>query len=188
MRPGNPSGRALVARDMKRTSRLKLAATAASLLRATTRPGAPGVSERVAAVPRLVRETMAGTYKGVSRGRIALVAAAAAYVVSPVDVLPELVLPVVGLADDALVISWAVRAFLEETDRFLAWELDRGARRTPTVIHGDLLGDEPRGGEPDPGTDHTAAASEGPVRAGGRAVRAAATDYVLESLRKRLER
>lgn len=142
---------------MRRASRLKLAASAATLLRATTRPGSPTLSERVHAVPRLVRASMSGRYQGVSRGRLALVAVAVAYVVSPVDVLPELVLPVVGLADDALVISWAVRAFLEETDRFLRWELGEGT------------------------------AARGPVRAGSRAVRFAATDYLLESLRKRIE-
>ncbi|EWT06161.1 hypothetical protein N864_23710 [Intrasporangium chromatireducens Q5-1] len=173
---------------MKRTSRLKLAATVASLVRATTRPGAPTVSERVNAVPRLVRTTLRGTYRGVSRGRLALVVAAVAYVASPVDLLPELVLPVLGLADDALVISWAVRAFLEETDRFLAWELGQGVRPRPTVVPGDVLGGASGEGEPDPGQDRTGAAANGPVRSGGRAVRSAATDYVFESLRKRLER
>lgn len=162
---------------MKRTSRLKLAATAASLLRATTRPGAPSLAERVHAVPRLVRATAGGSYTGVTRGRLALVAAAVAYVVSPVDLLPELVLPFVGLADDALVISWAVRAFLEETDRFLDWELGQG-----------LPPEQGEAGQPDPSRDRTGAAHDGPVRGGGRAVRAAATHYVLESLRQRLER
>ncbi|MGN6753338.1 MAG: YkvA family protein [Intrasporangium sp.] len=173
---------------MKRTSPLKLAATAASLLRATTRPGAPTLSERVNAVPRLVRATMGGTYQGVTRGRLALVGAAVAYVASPVDLLPELVLPVVGLADDALVISWAVRVFLDETDRFLAWELGQGVRARPTVIRRDVLHGRGRTADPDPSADRTGAAADGPVRTGGRAVRAAATDYVLESLRKRLER
>lgn len=169
---------------MKHVSPLKLAATAASLLRATARPGGPTISERVGAVPRLVRASLTGTYKGVTRARLALVAAAVAYVVSPVDLLPELVLPVVGLADDALVISWAVRAFLEETDRFLAWESGQGLRPRPTVIRGDVLRDRGRG-EQEP--DRSGAAGPGPVRAGGRAVRGAATDYLLESLRKRLE-
>lgn len=136
---------------MKRTSRLKLVTTAASLLRATTRPGAPGVTERVQAVPRLVRATLDGSYAGTTKRRLALVVAAVAYVISPVDLLPEALLPVVGIADDALVISWAIRAFLEETDRFLAWELGQGVRET-TVLRG------------------------------------AATDYVLESVRRRLER
>lgn len=156
---------------MKRTSRLKLAATVASLVRATTRPGAPTVSERVNAVPRLVRTTLRGTYRGVSRGRLALVVAAVAYVASPVDLLPELVLPVLGLADDALVISWAVRAFLEETDRFLAWELGQGVRPRPTVVPETCWAEPAARGSPIP-----ARTGPGPRRTGPCAPVAAPCD------------
>ena len=56
-------------------------------------------------------------------------AGAAAYVVSPVDLLPEAVLSVVGLADDAVVLAWFATALVQDTDDFLAWE----ARRKSTV-------------------------------------------------------
>jgi uncharacterized membrane protein YkvA (DUF1232 family) len=166
-----------VVADMKRTSTIKLATTAAALLRATTRPGVPGLTERLHAVPRLVRATLDGSYHGTSRSRLGLVAAAVAYVVSPVDLMPEIVLPVVGVADDALVISWAVRTFVEETDRYLAWEMGQGIRPRRTVVRG------------------TASSSTTPIAvrgAGGRpdrvtALRAAATDQVLEAVRRRLE-
>lgn len=162
---------------MKRTSRIKLATTAATLLRATTRPGVPGLTERLHAVPRLTRATLDGTYHGTSRSRLALVAAAVAYVVSPVDLLPEVALPVVGLADDALVISWVVRTFVEETDRYLAWEMGQGTRPRRGVVRAtassastDLVRSSP-GVRPDRVT----------------ALRAAATDHVLEAVRRRLE-
>ena len=119
---------------MKRTSRLKLAATVASLVRATTRPGAPTVSERVNAVPRLVRTTLRGTSRGASRGRLALVVAAVAYVASPVDLLPEALVGVVGLADDAVVLAWLARTLAHDTDRFLEWE-----QRRATTIKGERL-------------------------------------------------
>ncbi|MDN5795253.1 MAG: DUF1232 domain-containing protein [Intrasporangium sp.] len=172
---------------MKRTSRLRLAASAASLLRVTTRSGGPTLVERANAVPRLVRATATGRYLGVPAARLALVVAAVAYVLSPVDLLPELVLPVVGLADDALVVSWAVRTFLEETDRFLAWELGQGLRQGPSVVPGQVLAGWTRARGPDPTRDRTGAASGGRIRSGGRAVRGAASDYVAESLRRRLE-
>ncbi len=95
---------------MKTASRIKLAATVASVVRASMRPGGPTVVERVHAVPRLVRATLDGTYAGTSVGRLGLVAAAVAYVASPIDLLPEAVLPVLGAADDAVVIGWAVKA------------------------------------------------------------------------------
>jgi uncharacterized membrane protein YkvA (DUF1232 family) len=162
---------------MKRTSTIKLATTAAALLRATTRPGAPGLTERLQAVPRLMRATMEGRYHGTSRSRLALVAAAVAYVVSPVDLLPELALPVVGVADDALVISWVVRTFVEETDRYLAWEMGQGIRprrktvRSTTASSATTVAVRGMGARPDRVT----------------ALRAAATDHVLETVRRRLE-
>ncbi len=79
-------------------------------------------------MPRLLRATRDGSYAGTTVRRLALVAGAVAYVASPIDLLPEAFLPVLGAADDAVVISWAVKAFLEETDRFLAWELGQGVR------------------------------------------------------------
>ena len=41
-----------------------------------------------------------------------LVAGAVAYVASPIDLLPEAILPVVGAADDAVVIAWADQGVL----------------------------------------------------------------------------
>ena len=200
---------------MKTASRIKLAASVASVVRASLRPGGPSVAERVHVVPRLVRATLDGTYAGTSMGRIGLVAAAVAYVASPIDLLPEAFLPVLGAADDAFVIGWAVKAFVEETDRFVAWELAEGPRASQTV-RGEATWTTPAAGPsgtasgtaagtasgsaagtsaPRPDRDTTGAAAPG---AGSRTpegkvvlpegVRQAATDYVLETVRKRLER
>jgi uncharacterized membrane protein YkvA (DUF1232 family) len=70
----------------------------------------------------MVRATLSGDYLGVSKGRLALMVAAAGYLVAPIDVLPELFLPVLGLADDALVLSWLATRLVEETEAFLEWE------------------------------------------------------------------
>jgi uncharacterized membrane protein YkvA (DUF1232 family) len=93
------------------------------------RPGAPGIGERLRAVPRMVRAAASGSYPDLSRGRIGLVVLALAYLVSPVDLVPEAFLALLGLADDAIVAVWIGGAFLSETDRFLAWE-----QRQPTVV------------------------------------------------------
>jgi uncharacterized membrane protein YkvA (DUF1232 family) len=86
------------------------------------RPGAPGLRERVAAVPRLIAATMRGQYDGMSRGRLAAYALALAYVALPIDIVPELVLAVLGLAEDALISVWLLGSFLDETERFLIGE------------------------------------------------------------------
>lgn len=187
---------------MKSASRLKLAATALTVARAVTRPGAPTLLTRVQCVPRLTLATLNGSYTGTTPARLGLLAAAAAYVASPVDLVPEAVLPLIGLTDDVLVLRWAVGALVEETDRFLGWEAARQAwvpvapsatrpaseagvpgastasRRMPRLTR-SASADEPFSSTP--------LASED--RPGSRAVvRDAAAGYVLERVRRRLER
>lgn len=162
-------------------NRFRLLATAATVLRTTTRRGAPGLGERVEAVPRLVRATLDGTYAGTTVKRLALVVAAVAYVASPLDLLPEAVLPILGAADDAVVASWAIKAFLEETDRFLAWELGQGRTPRQPVVQGTVV-DAPSTRQ------RTEANGTGVVERPGSGLRDAATAYALESLRRRLER
>ncbi|MEO7131026.1 MAG: hypothetical protein ABIZ07_06590, partial [Dermatophilaceae bacterium] len=126
---------------------------------------------------------------------------------------PEAFLPVLGAADDAVVISWALRVFIEETDRFLAWELGQGLRRgtvpvrwagasteatvlVPTTTAdtvapaGVPAGGVPAAGVPAAGVGQGRAASSVRATAGNAkgVVRDAATTYVFESVRKRFER
>ena len=74
--------------------------TLAAAVKDLAQPGSPGVSERLAALPRMVAAVRSGRYRGVGMGRLGLIAAGVAYVVSPVDVVPEGLLLVAGLADD----------------------------------------------------------------------------------------
>ena len=192
-------------------NRLKLIATVASVVRATTRPGAPSLASRIQAVPRLVRATLSGRYVGTTRGRLGLLAGAVAYIVSPVDLVPEAVLPVLGTVDDAFVISWAIKTLVEETDRFLAWEagegLDGPSRGSARTIRGGVVGrgvdgsadrsvdgsadgagDGPRGRSVSASKARPDAPASGAGPRAGAQARQAATNYVLETVRKRLER
>ncbi|HEY0639773.1 MAG TPA: YkvA family protein [Pseudonocardiaceae bacterium] len=91
-------------------------------VRAGHRPGSPGIGERFGALPRLVGGAVRGRYPGLGKGRLALFAVAIAYIVSPVDVMPEIVLTFLGLGDDAVVALWLAGSFLDETERFITWE------------------------------------------------------------------
>lgn len=91
-------------------------------VRAASRPGSPGLWQRLRAVPRMVRAVRSGAYTGLSSGRLAMMLAGVAYVISPIDLMPEGLLFIVGLADDALVLSWLAVALVNETEDFLAWE------------------------------------------------------------------
>lgn len=112
---------------------LKRSAAFAALARALTSGarGGPSLGKRLAALPRMIRATARGDYDG--GVRLAMMAAAVAYVASPVDLVPELFTLVFGLADDALMITWLAGAVLAETERFLEWE-----RRT-TVVPGHVV-------------------------------------------------
>lgn len=105
-------------------NRVSMVRNFGNAIRIATRPGSPSLSERVTALPRMVRATMSGDYHGTSALRLAALAGAAAYVVSPVDLLPEGLLGVFGLADDAMVLSWLAANLVTETEDFLAWEKD----------------------------------------------------------------
>jgi uncharacterized membrane protein YkvA (DUF1232 family) len=104
---------------------LRRAAAFSALAKALTSGarGGPSIGRRLAAVPRMIRATMRREYDG--GVRLAMMAAATAYVASPIDLVPEAFLLVLGLADDALMITWLAGSLLAETDRFLEWERGR---------------------------------------------------------------
>lgn len=88
-----------------------------------SRKGGPSIGKRIAAVPRMIRAIMKGEYDGGKS--LLLMAAALAYIVSPIDLVPEGMLLLIGLADDAVVITWLAGSVLSETQRFIEWEKDR---------------------------------------------------------------
>ena len=62
------------------------------------KPGTPGLGKRLSAIPRMIKATVKGEYDGGTR--LALLAASAVYIVSPIDAVPELFLLVLGVVDD----------------------------------------------------------------------------------------
>jgi hypothetical protein len=96
------------------------AAAFRALWRAMSAGKGPGLGVRLAAMPRMIWATLRGRYDGGTR--LFLMGLGALYVVSPIDMIPELFLAFAGLVDDFVVIAWIAGAFLAETDRFLAWE------------------------------------------------------------------
>jgi uncharacterized membrane protein YkvA (DUF1232 family) len=83
--------------------------------------------DRLSATPRMVRLGLSGRYPHLDRRRLGLMALALAYLVSPVDVIPEALLTVFGLGDDLVVLTWLTGSLLAESETFLAWERSREA-------------------------------------------------------------
>ena len=108
-----------MAKTLKRTA--AFTALARALMSGSR--GGPSLGKRLAALPRMMRATAKGEYDGGMR--VAMMAAMTAYVVSPIDILPEAALLIFGLADDAVMITWLAGTVLSETERFLEWEKER---------------------------------------------------------------
>jgi uncharacterized membrane protein YkvA (DUF1232 family) len=108
-----------MAKTLKRTA--AFTALARALMSGSR--GGPSIGKRLAALPRMIRATARGEYDGGKR--VLLMAAATAYVVSPIDVIPEGLFLIVGLLDDAAMITWLAGSVLAETERFLEWEKER---------------------------------------------------------------
>ncbi|GAA2359648.1 hypothetical protein [Dactylosporangium salmoneum] len=93
------------------------------------KPGTPGVGRRLAAVPRLIAATLRGQYDGAAR--LATMAVAAIYLVSPFDFIGVAIFLIVGVLGDAALVTWLAGALMDETERFLEWE--RGSGRRPVA-------------------------------------------------------
>jgi uncharacterized membrane protein YkvA (DUF1232 family) len=107
----------------------------ANALRTATRPGTPGVGTRLTSLPRLVRANIRGEYTGTSRLRLLLIAGALLYLISPMDLVPVVLVPLIGLGGDALVISWIAASLINATESFLRWERDRDLIVRGYVVH-----------------------------------------------------
>ena len=91
------------------------------------RRGGPTLGARLRALPRMMAASLRGRRRYDGLWRMALMALAMVYLVTPVDFVPELFLGPIGLIDDLVVVTWLAGAVLSETGRFLEWEKRRSA-------------------------------------------------------------
>ncbi|WP_374460109.1 YkvA family protein [Chryseobacterium taeanense] len=56
------------------------------------------------------------------------------YIISPIDLLPEVAVPVIGVLDDLAVLSLTIPKLIKEVDKFLLWEADRKYNNSGTKI------------------------------------------------------
>ena len=94
---------------------------------------------RVTAVPGMVRDVLLGRYTGLSKGKLFLMALAIGYIVSPIDLLPEAILTIPGLADDAIVTAWLIGSVLTESTRYLEHRGVVDVSDDPSVIPGEIV-------------------------------------------------
>src|SRR5690625_4407426 len=85
--------------------------------------------QRVRAVPRMVGSKLRGHYPQLNGGKLVAMAVMALYIISPIDFIPELFIPILGLADDVGVAVWLTTMTLGESERFVNWERDLQAQQ-----------------------------------------------------------
>ncbi|WP_294210487.1 DUF1232 domain-containing protein [uncultured Chryseobacterium sp.] len=62
------------------------------------------------------------------------------YVISPIDLLPEVAIPVLGVMDDLAVLSITIPKLIKEVDKFLLWEAEQKYSPSPTkVIDAEII-------------------------------------------------
>ncbi len=110
----------------RHTSRMGLVTMIARSVRTAVRPGSAGLAERAAAVPRMLSAVARGDYRGTTFSHVAMLAAAVVYIVSPLDFMPEALFGLLGLTDDAVVVTWLVAALVNDTEAFMQWERSGG--------------------------------------------------------------
>ncbi len=87
------------------------------------------VWQRAGAVPRMIGAKVRGRYPGLGSGKLLGMLALVAYILSPVDFVPELFVPLLGLADDVAIAVWLTTMALGESERFVLWERQNEAQQ-----------------------------------------------------------
>lgn len=93
------------------------------------------LGKRLAAVPPMVRDSFTGRWPEAPRGRLVAAILGLVYVVSPIDVLPEILLGPFGLGDDLAIAAVAVAALMSSAEEWL----DRARATAPGAAAGEVI-------------------------------------------------
>ena len=97
------------------------AAAVGRAVRSGTAPGTPSLAERVRLAPAMLSDSFAGRFPALSRTRLAMLLLGIVYILSPVDLVPESALLLLGLTDDVLVGGWVVATTLDAAGEYATW-------------------------------------------------------------------
>lgn len=109
----------VVARVRRRLAKLRRAAAGRTEVEAEGGP-----LRRFAAIPAMISSAWNRSDRGVSRPQTVLWLAAVVYLVSPIDLIPEL-LPVIGVADDIGLAAWLLGSLYAEAGNYLGRQRQR---------------------------------------------------------------
>ncbi len=72
----------------------------------------------------VIQSSVNGDYSDLSDNTLVVLTATLLYVLSPVDMIPDMI-PGAGFTDDAAVVNFCVNMYRDELDRFLLWRENR---------------------------------------------------------------
>lgn len=112
------------------------AATVAGAVRAT--PGKHSLPDRLKAVLPMLKDSLAGRWQRAPRGRLLLSLAGIGYVLSPLDLMPEVLLGPFGLGDDLAIALVCAASLLNAADSWLDDQAG-GTGPDPDVVQGEVI-------------------------------------------------
>lgn len=80
-----------------------------------------GFMQKIPVIWRMIKMWRKGIYKTNSLQMI-LPLLGLLYVISPIDLIPEIAIPVIGSIDDLAVLAFVIPKLMLEVDKFLLWE------------------------------------------------------------------
>ncbi len=83
----------------------------------------PNVGSLLSDIPVLVsvvKSYVTGEYKEIPYNTIIAIVATLLYVISPIDIIPD-VIPVVGFADDAMAVAFCIKMIHEDLEKYRSW-------------------------------------------------------------------
>ncbi|MFL1442962.1 YkvA family protein, partial [Nocardiopsis protaetiae] len=112
---------------MRKENRAAAGAAAWQVIQNTD--GNISVWQRAGAVPRMMWAKVRGRYPEMTAAKLLGMIALTLYIVSPIDFIPELFVPLLGLTDDVGAAVWLTTMLLGESERFIRKERDERARQ-----------------------------------------------------------
>lgn len=94
----------------------KLKALLSELSSCLSRKGLSSAKENLLLMRSYLSDIATGKYKGYDTKKLLVIIAAIIYVVTPFDLLPDLIPP--GLIDDLSIVAWAIKEASEELENY----------------------------------------------------------------------
>ena len=80
--------------------------------------------DNIESMCRLVKDYANGTYTDVSRKHVLLIASALVYLLTPLDLVPDII-PVIGRLDDIAVVAYVIRTMRVELVKYNVWRSEQ---------------------------------------------------------------